>query len=267
MTESRDIHNVCARQALIFVTHNLTSRQLDRFERIKTAFAPYGDAFLLCQSDCQSYDTFSGITPDVKKLEFSIEDLAKLSYRAIEKSIIPGSNHFILMWFYKNHPGYSYYWNIEYDVEYTGDWSKLFGRFAESHADFLSTHIRPFDQEPGWYWWSAMFTGDIYIPIRKRIASFNPIYRLSARAVDFLDEKLSIGWAGHHEVFIPSVLNRYGYKLEDFGGNGMFVKKGNINKFYNESIPSPLGTMRHAPRFGIESIDRRRKLLYHPVKE
>lgn len=238
---------------------------IKKYGRLKTAFTPYGDVFLLRQKDDQLCEYINERNLEVNEVLFSIEDLAQLPYKAIESSIIPGSNHFILLWFFNKYPGYSHYWNIEYDVNYTGDWASLFDAFSESDSDFLSSHIRPFMREPEWYWWSTLFTGNNRIPLNKRVASFNPIYRLTARATAFLHEKLSMGWAGHHEVFIPTLLKNSGFKIEDFGGTGDYVRHCNINKFYNAENPPPFGTMRHAPPFCAETI-LQNNLLYHPIK-
>lgn len=262
MTTNHDLHGRFHKQALIFVTHKLNIDQLNKYKRLKLAFSSYGDVFLVRQLEEQSCQLIDGIDEVV----FTIEDLDQLPYKAIESSIIPGSNHFILFLFFKKYPYYSHYWNIEYDVEYSGEWKDLFDNFAVSESDFLSSHIRPFNKEPEWYWWSSLFTGKIHIPLRERIASFNPIYRMTARAMIFLHNTLSSGWTGHHEVFIPTVLKLYGFNLEDFGGNGEYVIDKNRNKFYTEDMPFPFGTMRHCPSFSVDSIDKERKLLYHPVK-
>lgn len=256
-------HPSPCKQVLLLITHRKPYLDLEKYRKLKAAFSPYGDVVLVCQ---ENSPTCKGMA-DVEEATFTISDLGTLPYIALESSILPGSNHFILFWYYRRHPSYSHYWNVEYDVEYTGDWQDLFDRFAMSESDFLSSHIRDFRKEPEWYWWSAFFTKEERIPLEARIASFNPIYRLTSKAMRLLDAKLSSGWVGHHEVLIPTLLNWYGYRLEDFGGMGEYVKEENLNACYDETEPHPFGTMRHTPSFETSCIDRNRPLLYHPVKD
>lgn len=71
------------------------------------------------------------------------------------------------------------------------------------------------------------------MPLSRLIKSFNPIYRISNRALELLDNTLKgrENW-GHHEVFIPVILNYFNMKIIDFGGRGEFVISGNEDKFY-----------------------------------
>lgn len=252
------------RQSLIIVCHRVTDSLIRKYRTIHDSFNMDGDVFLVCHDDNNKNDFV--IPNDINYLRVSMSDLVELKFHAIADGLLPGSNHFILMWFARQYPEYSYYWNIEYDVDYTGDWRKLFKAFRLSKSDFLSCHIRHFHDEPGWYWWKVFYSGDTHISLANRIASFNPIYRLSKRAARLLDSKFSEGWGGHHEVAIPTILNYYGYILEDIGGSGEYVSQHNTNKFYCQQTPPPYGTMRHKPEFGLNEISAENQYLYHPVK-
>ena len=90
-------------------------------------------------------------------------------------------------------------------------------------ADFISSHIEYFRQRPFWYWWNTMHLKTLSIPQPEFIKSFNSIYRISNQALSYLLKTLSDENSGHHEVFIPTVLNNAGFSLLDYGGIGDFT--------------------------------------------
>jgi hypothetical protein len=122
---------------------------------------------------------------------FSDDILTSLNYFPLGFTLVPGSNHFPLLKFYLSHSNYDYYWCIEEDVDFSGDWSALFEEFSSVDADFISSHISHHQNEPEWPWWSALAHPYFVIPQEKRIRSFNPIYRISREALELLHKALS----------------------------------------------------------------------------
>ena len=189
---------------------------------------------------------------------FTSDVLNELGYTPIEKGkLVPGSNHFPLLKFYKENQGYDYYWLVEDDVRFSGEWKDFFGSFDSCTSDFLSSVIETKAENPNWYWWTSLKTGNAVIAEEKQMKSFNPIYRLSSQALACVDAHLRKGWMGHHEVLLPTLLYNKGFLLEDFGGEGSFVRQENKSKFYD------LTSMRIAPVLP----DDRKNYLFHPVKE
>jgi hypothetical protein len=180
-----------------------------------------------------------------------------------------GNGHFPVLEFYRRHPDYDFYWFIEYDVRYTGDWCDFFARFDFTGHDFTTAHIRRFAEEPFWWWWPTLGHPSIRLSPLGWLRSFNVIYRISNCALEFLDSVLQSGWRGHHEVLLATVLYRNRFKVLDFGGHGSFVEAGSVNSVYTSSgsksgYLSPLGTIRDRPpniTAGTEA-----NMLYHPVK-
>jgi hypothetical protein len=201
-----------------------------------------------------------------------VDTLNELNYEPIEESIIPGSNHFPVLQFYKEHPEFLYYWNIEYDVYFNGKWESFFDPFEMIISDFISSHIEWYTQRPKWDWWKSVQFKTLSIPQNRYLKSFNPIYRISNRALKALDGVLSLRNSGHHEVVIPTVLDYLGYTINDFGGNSEFtlcelnipcyLSNSELNNWYTES------TMRYRPVFNKEAITRKGidNMLYHPIK-
>ena len=189
---------------------------------------------------------------------FTSDVLKELGYTPIERGkLVPGSNHFPLLKFYKENQGYDYYWLVEDDVRFSGEWKDFFGSFASCTSDFLSSVIETKAENPTWYWWTSLKTGNEVIAEEKLLKSFNPIYRLSSQALVCIDAHLRIGWMGHYEVLLPTLLYNKGFLLEDFGGEGTFVRPENNAKFYDDT------SMRIAPVLP----DDRKNYLFHPVKE
>lgn len=189
---------------------------------------------------------------------FTSDVLKELGYTPIERGkLVPGSNHFPLLKFYKENQGYDYYWLVEDDVRFSGEWKDFFGSFASCTSDFLSSVIETKAENPTCYWWTSLKTGNEVIAEEKLLKSFNPIYRLSSQALVCIDAHLRIGWMGHYEVLLPTLLYNKGFLLEDFGGEGTFVRPENNAKFYDDT------SMRIAPVLP----DDRKSYLFHPVKE
>ncbi len=255
------------KSAFLFTTHKIDDTILARFNILKQSIKDLGDLFLLINKENEDeIDLPENIIPYI----FNTETLKNLGYTPIEKTIIPGSNHFAVLQFYRDYPYYNYYWSIEFDVVFTGNWGLFFSSFAHINADFISSNINRYSDVPSWYWWNTLNLIDLKIPQADYVKSFNPIYRISPKALQLLDSFLIKGNKGHHEVLIPTILNFYGLKIIDFGGKGEFVLDGFENKFYITSdIPSDYqqrgGTMRFRPLFRDNDLKLDNK-LYHPLK-
>lgn len=202
---------------------------------------------------------------------FSDEILIDLKYNAIGSKLIPGNNHFPLLKFYKENPNYNYYWCIEDDVRYTGNWAHFFSYFESCDKSFISSHMQRYADDQQWGWWNTLIYNGKTPKSEYKIRSFNPIYRISKEALNFIDQKLLEGWEGHHEVLFPTLLNAGGFDLLDFGGIGEFVLEDNENKFYfgnyaqNSELENSESTFRWRPIH--DKIGEIPNKLYHPVKD
>lgn len=116
------------------------------------------------------------------------------------------SNHWILMWFYRNYGSeYKYFWSVEYDVRIHGDSSKIWS--YNSPCDFLYT-IGNYQNANHKY-------KDFYIGSKisesEKYYGFLQIARYSHRMLRYLDECFSNGENGQDELIIYSLLNRGGF--------------------------------------------------------
>jgi hypothetical protein len=178
--------------------------------------------------------------------------------------IRPGFDQAILV-FRKIRPEYDFYWIIEFDVEFSGHWSKLLDAFADNASDLLCSSIIRYETFPEWGWWKSLQWPNDSKP--ELIRGFFPIARLSARAIDTIITAGQDGIDGFYEVVWPTILHHYGLTIEDIGGDGQFVRPANINRWYTSTLTSHTlspGTLVARPiRF---RPGARPNVLWHPVK-
>jgi hypothetical protein len=192
-----------------------------------------------------------------------------LHYPCLDRSGLLYHAHFIFLDFFLSHPEYEWYWFVEYDVRYTGEWGSLLRSFEAFDHDLITSHIRRMSQEPNMFWWSSFRHPSKTIQHEKYVRSFNPIYRMSNRALKFIHEAQKDGWQGLYEVSFPTLLLEAGFKILDFGGDGEFALPHLKNKFYTsgstrDGVPSPFCTMHWRPSGSRTGIIRNK--IYHPVK-
>lgn len=244
------------KQAVLYLTTKSNEWTLSSFHALEQSLQGKADVYFAYH---QQGDVLPVSLQNIETLfVFTSDVLKELGYTPIERGkLVPGSNHFPLLKFYKENQGYDYYWLVEDDVRFSGEWKDFFGSFASCTSDFLSSVIETKAENPTWYWWTSLKTGNEVIAEEKLLKSFNPIYRLSSQALVCIDAHLRIGWMGHYEVLLPTLLYNKGFLLEDFGGEGTFVRPENNAKFYDDT------SMRIAPVLP----DDRKNYLFHPVKE
>lgn len=251
--------------AFLLASHKLDDYIIEQYNKLRKATEGIGDLYLLIENGISEH-----IPQDVLFYSFTVDTLNELGYEPIAETIVPGSNHFQVLQFYKEHPEYNYYWNIEYDVYFNGDWRYLFGGYEFVDSDFISSHIAHYHDLPSWMWWSSMQLKTLSIPLTDFIRSFNPIYRISNMALKRLDAVLKQHNAGHHEVFIPTVLYNSGFSITDFGSSKCFSIP-HVNKiFYSHGVDDNdiNCSMRFRPVFDRIDIEKNGmdNLLYHPIK-
>lgn len=249
---------------IILMTHVLDALTIERYSLLKREASHLGyDIKILLNSDEPTTDI------DESVVSYTIDQINDLGYTPIRESLYPGSCHFPVMAFAINNPKYDYIWFVEYDVVFTGCWKMFFCAFDDSDSDFISAYIERFDPATNnyWFWWRE--NNNVGYPLSQCLKSFNPVCRYSRRALEHIDDYLKAGHSAHSEVLIPTCLHNAGFKLEDFGGTGEFVKGGNFNRFYVQSNRwNEESTFRFRPEFDPNELKERNipDKLYHPVK-
>jgi hypothetical protein len=249
------------KEEVLLLTHKMNKTISSGVEKLKEEVGKNRALTILSQD-------YSTGFKDIDEFIFSLNSLKNLGYPMFGDTVVPGHTHFPLLSYYRTQQEKSdYYWLIEYDVRYSGKWFELFDYFSQSDADFISSYIRYYSEEPNFFWWK-LENPDKEIALENRVRSFNPIYRISERALKFLDIELKKGWVGHYEVVIPSLLyHASGFEILDFGGDGLFTEQK--NRFYTSRTDMhgkiTSGTMRYIPAMAKPGL--RPNMIYHPVKE
>lgn len=270
----RSSYNVCTCQdgtckvVVLFFCHIINNYTISAYEKLRRELGEEYCFYWLFQKDNESRET-PLMLDGINLFEFDMSCLNSLGYREVTN--LYGNDHYVIEFFYREHPEYEYYWVVEYDVLFSGDWKILMNSFTDSRTDFISAHIEkrnPYNEE--WCWWNSMKYSPRYESACKvRVKSFNPICRFSNQALCFLNEFLGDKQnTGFYEVLVSTVLYNAGYRLEDFGGTGFFVSEANANRFYVQGLGVNNGTSRWRPSFSLTEICAlsTRNKLFHPVK-
>lgn len=246
--------NGANKQAILIVTNRLSKDVIKRYRKIRKAAGALDDVFLLYHGeDISAPVGYEGIEIEI----FTDKILDNLRYKRLRKTLVPGSNHFPVLNFFINHPDYTHYWSIEDDVAFSGNWSNLFENVsANLDYDFITSHIRRYSDVPRWPWWKTLNFLEGKPNRDEMINSFNPIYRISNKALKYIDICLKDGYSGHHEVLLPTLLKKAGFTIADFGSADNHLTPG--------LSYCTLSTMRWKPVFLVPCYKKNQ--LYHPAK-
>ena len=261
------------RQAILYLSHVVNRTLWGAYKRLERECGSFADVYFVLNLDSDS------VPPNVKGT-FPITpaqraglghpsrsgtvgwwmDTAPTHTRDIQSAI----DRAVLV-FRQTKPEYDYYWIVEYDVEFSGRWSELYGAFADNTSDLLCSSMHRHETNPTWAWWKSLMWPLDAKP--ELIRGFFPFARLSARAIDAIIAAGRNGIDGIYEVVWPTVVHYRDLVIEDIGGDGPFVRPGNENRWYTSTLTdqslSP-GTFVARPiRF---RPGREPNKLWHPVK-
>lgn len=256
--------------AILYFCHIVNSFTISIYKKLAHEIGSDYTLFWVFQEDNTYRETTLLLEKGINVFSFRLSDLNSLGYKQIQD--LYGNDHYMYCYFFMENPQFKFYWIIEYDVLYSGNWENLFGYFKNDDADFISSHIerRNINNEE-WCWWNSMHSNSMHpTHTNTQIKSFNPICRLSNSAMFFLDRLLTNKENyGFCEVFIATAMHWRQLKIEDFGGIGEFVTTVNKNKFYVQGVGVNNGTIRWRPVFSHEEIQALgiTNKLFHPVKQ
>jgi hypothetical protein len=179
---------------------------------------------------------------DLSNHLFTADHIRKMGYSFQAEEGIWYHVEYPILDYYMQNPQYDFYWRIEYDVRFGGDWCTFFRYFIDNHADLLATYTKTYKDEPTWYWWNK-----INLEVDKNCLRgiFFPVVRFSRRSLELLDHQYRNGAWGHCEAIVPTLLNMEKMIIEDIG-----------KRFYD------LFTFNYN---GI--VIRKKSKLHHPVKD
>ena len=177
-----------------------------------------------------------------------------------------GHTDLIALHAFRAHPGYDRYWAIEYDVRFSGPWSRLFRAFEDDPADLLTSSVLRRRHDPEWYNWPSLAAPEA-LDEDRTLRVFLPIFRASAAMVAAVDEAYRAGWTGHCEATWGTIAMMRGLSVVDLGGEGEFTPDRYRGRFYLNcpcQVHLAPGTLIFKP--ALYRMGGRRDMLWHPVK-
>lgn len=256
-----------ARQVVLYLTHFMDDHVLAEFTRLRAEAGSLADVVLLFNTSDRATVPAAVLTlPHHITVE---SELTRHPFPAKHKeSFYPNNIDLPPIDFRLSHADYDYYWVVEHDVRYTGNWKTLMEDFASSPADLLCTNLFGYHVNETWHErYPAHPPAGETVNDEERLRGFFPLYRISARGLDTLIEAYRQGWWGLYEAVVPLVLARAGCLLEDIGGAGAFVAPRNRNKYYlstHRTLSMAPGTFTYRPV--LLAPGNRANTLWHPVK-
>jgi hypothetical protein len=125
-------------------------------------------------------------------------------------------------------------WVVDERVHFDDGFDAFEAAFEDNEADFLATLVRRHAEDPNWNWWKSLVAPDGEDPLIHGLAALLPLVRLSRPAAEVIIRGVSEQWTGHPEAVIPTLVNRAGLQIGDFGGKGSFMPPGHENRWYSD---------------------------------
>ncbi len=251
--------------AIVFMTHRWRPVDQARYARLCREIGGHGDCYLLM--DDRTPRTAGDALPDNTHL-FNVASLPeRLGYPYLTaKGVVPGCTHYVVYDFATTHP-YQKYLFVEHDVEYTGDWADIARDCLARDADLIAAHVHNHAQRPTWPWWNSLRGPDgRQAAVQQMRKAFFPLSCISRRALSFVHAAQRLGWTGHFEVLIPSLLTANGLRVCDW--NDTLPRYHGSEQDPTVNAQTDSSTLRWRPGISLAEFTTRWRAatVYHPVK-
>jgi len=254
------------------VTHKFDPAVCRHIERVGSELRR--DYKFLVYYDVTSAPDFRLTIDECQTLPFDFAKIRPKFPLLAQAKIAPGNQYTAYIDLLHLFPEIKYFWFVEYDVRFSGNWRVLVDICNQSRADMLGVHIRTREEIPDWDWWPSI--RNEFDPGRQLpgVRAFGWVSRLSRDALELIAKRcVEEGWTGHMEALLPSLLCDAGMRIEEIGGRGPFTPKERRGLYYlsENAISSPsrngdlgLGSNRFGPPLLLWGMRKNR--IYHPVK-
>lgn len=260
-----------ATELVCFLTHFYEESQGRRLEKLARELTDNQRLILLLDATSkESVDQWRHFLSErrmnIDIEEFSADDVCKkLGIATFSPfGLSNGSVHFPVLELASRHSE-KYLWVIEYDVVFSGNWSKLFQLYQASHSDLITTHLESSGsiKNSDWTRWIELKTP---VVVAQQWRAFLPIYRISRQAAGAVLACHQQGWVGHFETLIPTALLHKGYTLQDLNALGRTYRDGRQTPPFDKYLPSSFRFKPNIHRLEYwHSSDK--NILWHPMKE
>jgi len=124
-----------------------------------------------------------------------------------------------VVWYYRRFPDHDYYWAIEYDVVFTGQWASFFNHFSTSTADLIGAwHNVAYERFGDWKTESLNFPTHP----KERETMLLCVARYSNNALSILDREYRCGKTGFCEIIVPTLIKQNCGTLLDINSANTF---------------------------------------------
>ena len=218
---------------VLYVAHFIDDFSLSQYYKLKNELPDGYDIAWWLDDNC--YSKMPNIIEGIKFIKFPHETICPKSLR---KCWIDPMKYMEIL--YKNDNwfnSYDYYWIVEYDVYFSGNWKTFFNTVDKYNEDLVGTAFTIYkdDNVPISYKDNTLFNN---LPIR--IKSYISIYRISNRALKYISDYKEIDLNNKldvrnylYEVYIPTILYNNGFTIMSLNSEKFIKEEG--NHFYDYS--------------------------------
>lgn len=244
------------RTAILFLSHLADRVTLRRFQELADQAPEKYDTYWIHDGD---HGNLPLAVDAEESYSFGIDDANALGHPHEYRDFISGNAHVPVILFAIDNPEYDRFWVIEYDVVFTGCWSTFFKRTEVDTSNVLTSSIRGAEDQPDWPHWKTFQHPSNKTSEYELLASFNPIYRISRYALEYIHQAQMDGWMGDYEVLIPTLLHHNGISISDFSKSSDFGSKEIDDALCIRDV-----THRYRPPMCTSG--KLSEMIYHPVK-
>lgn len=256
---------------ICFISHVINNEIVDLFKEISLGIPEDSDIIFISPTSLDKRSDFSKIleiTSGVTNLY-----LEKTEENLIDQNTYTFRSQLIFKNIYKLFPGYEYYYLIEYDVRFNGDWGYLFQSLNLLTEDLVCSHLSHYNNiyEAGPYpRWKLrkMFSKDDRLIIDEfgKITedlcfSFLPFCRLSNRLMRVVNNYYKT-FDGFFEIVIPTLCIKNNFSSIDLDSLGFTCPP--LEEMENYHFKCNSGSMSWYEED--KTVYEKPNILIHPVK-
>lgn len=173
------------KQMIFFICHFISEESLWRYRKLKEDISSLNIDLLWCYNlkDSCPPNFPEDVTYDFYTDADILNKKELLTHCNGQNEIYWSNTNYVMMEFSQKYSSYDYYWIIEFDVCFSGNWETFFSRMNTLPHDLLCERLCSRYEEPTWWWWGTV---QIDYPWNKTYKALNCITRMSKQFRDFV---------------------------------------------------------------------------------
>lgn len=257
------------KNCILYLSHIINDDIANHFLKLKNDVEKTYDIYFIFDSNSNYYFETKKYADKIDFIYInSKQQLNELGYERFEKDTCVGIEYWYLQYFAikLNNKEYDYYWLMEYDVVFNGNYNNFFKDIDDNiYHDFVTQQIESYYDSVDWYWWKFSIEPKYYNNNKYNLLhSFNPIFRLSKNAVLFIDHFLKTNKiSGFYEYLLITLLFNNNFSIFSINNdkNLQFTNDMYNKKYCNNN------TFKYRPFIkNYDIINNGCDILYHPFK-